>query len=219
MVQSNKAMIAKSIENLNTTYQVVIYSKSYCPYCRATKQLFNSMPSVQVKTVELDQEVDGMSMQQVLFAKTGQRTVPNVFVNNQHIGGNSDVQQAHNDGTLKRMLELCSFKDQPTKTDNLQEKLRELIHKENSEHTVVIWSKSYCPHCRATKKLFAGETDVDVAIHEMNEMENGDLLHKELELLTGQRTVPNVFINGKHIGGNSDVQELAGNGKLRKLLK
>ena len=36
--------------------------------------------------------------------------------------------------------------------------------------------------------------------------------------LTGQRTVPNVFINGKHIGGCSDVIAMHSRGDLSRLL-
>ncbi len=35
---------------------------------------------------------DGSDIQAALQEITGQRTVPNVFINHQHIGGNSDVQ-------------------------------------------------------------------------------------------------------------------------------
>jgi glutaredoxin 3 len=37
--------------------------------------------------------------------------------------------------------------------------------------------------------------------------------------ITGQRTVPNIFINHKHIGGNSDLKALANSGKLKALLE
>ena len=43
-------------------------------------------------------------------------------------------------------------------------------------------------------------------------------MQNALEELTGQRTVPNVFIGQKHIGGNSDVQALSSSGKLDQLL-
>lgn len=215
---SNKKAIAQFIDEQNKTNQVVIYSKSYCPYCRATKQLFRRLPSVQVKVIELDQEDNGLQMQQVLVAKTGQRTVPNVFVNNQHVGGNDDVQQAFSDGTLMKLLEAHVIKSKTGETKPTEGKLRELIKKENNEHDVVIWSKSYCPYCRATKALFA-QMEADVVVHEIDEMPNGDLLQKELELLTGQRAVPNVFVKGNPVGGNSDVQDMARNGTLRKLLK
>ena len=41
-----------------------------------------------------------------LMQMTGQRTVPNVFVKGQHIGGNDDSQAAAKDGKLKEMLGL-----------------------------------------------------------------------------------------------------------------
>jgi glutaredoxin 3 len=40
----------------------------------------------------------------------------------------------------------------------------------------------------------------------------------ELEMLTGQRTVPNVFIGGVHLGGNDDTQNAAASGKLQEML-
>lgn len=44
-------------------------------------------------------------------------------------------------------------------------------------------------------------------------------MQDSLEQISGQRTVPNVYIKQKHIGGNSDVQSLASGGKLTNLLK
>ena len=222
----SRTSIAKFIKQQNATNQVVVYGKTYCPYCQATKNLFKkSLPSVQVKVIELDQEENGVIMQQVLLAMTGQRTVPNVFVNNQHVGGNDDVQEAFRNGTLQKMLQKDNDNNntpQGQNTESLSDKLRQMIQQENNSHQVVIWSKSYCPFCRATKQLFAAQqqhlANLDVVVHEIDQMDQGELLQDELESLTGQRTVPNVFINGKHVGGNSDVQALASSGQLGRLL-
>lgn len=54
---------------------------------------------------------------------------------------------------------------------------------------------------------------------ELDRMDDGAELQQALEDLTGQRTVPNNFINKKHIGGNSDLQDLQRKGKLIPLLK
>ena len=37
--------------------------------------------------------------------------------------------------------------------------------------------------------------------------------------ISGQRTVPNVFIKGKHLGGNDDTQNAVRTGKLQDMLK
>ena len=49
-------------------------------------------------------------------------------------------------------------------------------------------------------------------------MDNGKAIQDELKEMTGQSTVPNVWIKGKHIGGNSDVQEAYKSGALKEQL-
>lgn len=70
---------------------VAVFSKSYCPYCSATKSLLRSYDA-NVYTIELDQESNGSAIQDALHELTGQKTVPNIFINRKHIGGNSDLQ-------------------------------------------------------------------------------------------------------------------------------
>ena len=53
---------------------VVIFSKSYCPHCRAAKNTFQKM-GVDFKTVELDKRSDCDTLQDILNAMTGARTV------------------------------------------------------------------------------------------------------------------------------------------------
>ena len=68
-----------------------------------------------------------------------------------------------------------------------------------------MFSKSYCPYCRATKKLLDGAGAKYFAL-ELDQVEDGAAIQDALHALTGQRTVPNVFIARKHIGGNSELQ-------------
>lgn len=48
--------------------------------------------------------------------------------------------------------------------------------------------------------------------------DDGSDIQAALQQITKQRTVPNIFINRKHIGGNSDLQKLS-TGQLKGLLK
>ncbi|GAA5967680.1 hypothetical protein JCM11641_005733 [Rhodosporidiobolus odoratus] len=82
---------------------VVVFSKSYCPYCNKTKQLLQSLGE-DFDSYELDQLEDGSEWQAYLGDKTGQRTVPSVFIGQKHIGGNSDLQALHSKGELKKLL-------------------------------------------------------------------------------------------------------------------
>lgn len=54
---------------------------------------------------------------------------------------------------------------------------------------------------------------------ELDERADGGAIQDALAAATGQRTVPNVFISGKSVGGGDDVERLAGSGKLLDMAK
>ncbi|XP_064288800.1 thioredoxin reductase 3 [Passer domesticus] len=91
------------VRTLIASHRVMIFSKSYCPYCNKVKELFRSL-RVEYYALELDVTDDGASIQQVLAELTNQRTVPNVFVNGTHIGGCDATFQAYKDGSLQKLL-------------------------------------------------------------------------------------------------------------------
>ena len=55
-------------------------------------------------------------------------------------------------------------------------------------------------------------------IHELDQESHGHVLQEELVRMTGQTSVPNVFIHGLHVGGNDDVQRAFTNGSLQDRL-
>ncbi|OTB02623.1 hypothetical protein M426DRAFT_322541 [Hypoxylon sp. CI-4A] len=80
---------------------VAVFSKSWCPYCAASKKLLDST-GAKYKAIELDELPDGSAIQAALQEISGQRTVPNIWINKKHIGGNSDLQAKS--GELKDLL-------------------------------------------------------------------------------------------------------------------
>ncbi|TGO56346.1 hypothetical protein BOTNAR_0225g00030 [Botryotinia narcissicola] len=81
---------------------VAVFSKSYCPYCNATKKLLTDLKA-NFYSIELDQVDDGSAIQSYLAEKTGQSSVPNIFIGQKHVGGNSDLQ-AKNKKDLESQL-------------------------------------------------------------------------------------------------------------------
>ncbi|OSS51443.1 hypothetical protein B5807_03472 [Epicoccum nigrum] len=79
------------VQSIIDEHPVAVFSKSYCPYCKQTKQLLSDA-GAKFYAIELDQVDDGSAIQSVLADLTGQSTVPNIFIAKQHIGGNSDLQ-------------------------------------------------------------------------------------------------------------------------------
>jgi glutaredoxin 3 len=61
---------------------------------------------VEYKLIELDQRPDGGDIQDALLQMTGQRTVPNTFINGIHMGGNDKVQALAKSGELQKKLGL-----------------------------------------------------------------------------------------------------------------
>ncbi|CAK9442152.1 uncharacterized protein LODBEIA_P58950 [Lodderomyces beijingensis] len=95
--------LVKSIESAIESNKVLVYSKTYCPYCRATKDLLNKH-QVEYKLVELNTVPDGSQIQRTLQKISGQKTVPNIFINGKHIGGNSDLQALEQSKKLAQLL-------------------------------------------------------------------------------------------------------------------
>ena len=60
---------------------------------------------------------------------------------------------------------------------------------------------------------------VDAKVLELDLDENGESIQGALLEISGQKTVPNVFVKGNHIGGNDDTQLAAKMGKIKKMLK
>eukprot|EP00536_Pseudo-nitzschia_multiseries_P015624 jgi/Psemu1/312320/fgenesh1_kg.921_\ len=97
-------------------------------------------------------------------------------------------------------------------------KATELVAKDIAEHKIVVYAKTWCPHCNKTKETLKTDAfkDVSILIRDLDVMDDptGPCLAKALHDKTGQTSVPNIFIAGKHLGGNSDFQEAVANGTL-----
>ena len=92
-----------AIRQKNAESPVVVYSKSWCPFCVRVKDLMVTM-GVQAKVVELDQVVEGDEIQAALQGMTGVRTVPQVFVGGAFVGGCDDTMRLHGAGELMPIL-------------------------------------------------------------------------------------------------------------------
>ena len=100
------------IHELVKQYDAVVFSKSYCPYCTCTKDLFERLLGGEAMrqralVVELDEiGEDGPLMQEALHELTQQRTVPSVWLKGEHVGGNDDAQRMARSGELQRLLDI-----------------------------------------------------------------------------------------------------------------
>ncbi|MBA43344.1 MAG: glutaredoxin 3 [Magnetococcales bacterium] len=82
--------------------------------------------------------------------------------------------------------------------------------------TVLIYSKDYCPFCQRAKALF---DKLGQNYEEIDLMANPQRKSEMVSMANGRTTVPQIFVNGKHLGGCDDVYALHDQGKLEPLLK
>ncbi|KAI8143563.1 thioredoxin-like protein [Fennellomyces sp. T-0311] len=97
------ATIEQFVEDAIKNNKVAVFSKSYCPYCARAKKLLQDL-GVEFFVIELDKDANGAAIQDYLHKKTGQRTVPNIFIKEQHIGGCDDLFAAKSSGKLDQLL-------------------------------------------------------------------------------------------------------------------
>jgi glutaredoxin 3 len=79
---------------------VKIYTTPYCPYCVRAKRL---LAGKGVAFEEIDVANDDQARLD-LAERTGRRTVPQIFIGEQHVGGSDDLHALEQDGKLDALL-------------------------------------------------------------------------------------------------------------------
>ena len=79
---------------------VEIYTKMTCPYCIRAKRLLEAK-GVEYKEHSLD---FGSPLRQEMIQRAGRSTVPQVFIDGQHVGGCDDLMELERSGRLDLML-------------------------------------------------------------------------------------------------------------------
>jgi len=82
--------------------KIEVYSTAVCPYCVAAKNLLKSK-GLEWNEVRID--TDPVQRDAMLARSGGRRTVPQIFVNDQLVGGYDDLVAADRSGKLTQMLE------------------------------------------------------------------------------------------------------------------
>jgi glutaredoxin 3 len=79
---------------------VLIYLTDWCPFCQRAKALLTKKKA---KFTEVDVD-DRPDLRSWLASASGQRTVPQVFINGQPVGGYTDLEKIDRQGKLDALL-------------------------------------------------------------------------------------------------------------------
>lgn len=81
--------------------EVLIYTTGYCPYCSRAKELLQKK-NVSFTEFRVDLHPE---LREEMITKSGRKTVPQIFINGQAIGGCDDLHDLEAQGTLNQLLQ------------------------------------------------------------------------------------------------------------------
>lgn len=81
--------------------KVEVYTTNYCPYCVRAKQLLDAKD---VEYTEIDVSGDDAARMALVEKSGGRRTVPQIFINDNPVGGYDDLRALEESGKLDGML-------------------------------------------------------------------------------------------------------------------
>lgn len=83
------------------TAHITMYSTGVCPYCMRAEQLLNSKGITEIDKIRVDLDPE---QRNIMMEKTGRRTVPQIYINDTHVGGFDDLSALDRAGKLDELL-------------------------------------------------------------------------------------------------------------------
>lgn len=81
--------------------RIEMYTTAICPYCVAAKNILKSK-GLEYSEVRID--TDAARREEMLVRSGGRRSVPQIFINGEHVGGHDDLVAADRSGRLAQLL-------------------------------------------------------------------------------------------------------------------
>lgn len=81
--------------------KVVMYTSAVCPYCMNAERLLKSKGVTEIEKIRVDLQPE---LRAEMMEKTGRRTVPQIFIGDQHVGGFDDLHALDVQGGLDPLL-------------------------------------------------------------------------------------------------------------------
>lgn len=80
---------------------ITMYTTDHCPYCANAERLLQRKGAGEINKIRIDVEPE---LRMEMMEKTGRRTVPQIYINDQHIGGFDDLRALDLAGELEPLL-------------------------------------------------------------------------------------------------------------------
>jgi len=84
-----------------TAPAVTMYATGFCPYCTQAERLLKARGVAAIRKVRVDLEP---GLREAMMARTGRRTVPQIYIGDFHVGGYDDLVALDHAGGLAPLL-------------------------------------------------------------------------------------------------------------------
>jgi len=81
--------------------KVVMYATGYCPYCSRAESLLKQRGVEAIEKIFIDQDP---AQRDIMMQRTGRRTVPQIYIGEDHVGGCDDLYALDRAGKLVPLL-------------------------------------------------------------------------------------------------------------------
>ncbi|MDR2016524.1 MAG: glutaredoxin 3 [Burkholderiales bacterium] len=85
----------------NESVKITMYSTAVCPYCQRAEMLLKNKGVTEITKIRIDEAPE---LRDEMVAKTGRRTVPQIFIGDTHVGGFDDLSALDRAGGLEPLL-------------------------------------------------------------------------------------------------------------------
>jgi len=211
------------ITQVVNSHPVVIFSKSWCPFCRKAMEALAAAGITEPFVIDLTENPNSRDVQGTLRSMTGRRTVPNVFVGGKSVGGGDETATLQAQGKLVPLLveagalegEADAEETELTKGEDCNLAEQSCIEAIIKKYPVVMFSLEWCPECKHTLELLGS---IGAKIPHIIDLDDYKEISQEIRYhmmnISGRRSVPNLYIGGEFFGGFRQTSKMHAEGKL-----
>ncbi len=81
--------------------KIIMYTTGFCPYCKMAENLLQAKGVEDIEKIRIDLDPE---QRDKMMAKTGRRTVPQIYIGEKHVGGYDDLARLDHKGELMPLL-------------------------------------------------------------------------------------------------------------------
>ncbi|KAJ2491261.1 hypothetical protein IWW37_002428 [Coemansia sp. RSA 2050] len=223
-IEAAQAPANRFVQSALRKHRIVVFSKTTCPHCKATKTLlerYREQYGLRYMVVEADLRKDTSEVRQALAGLCQHTTFPSVFVDAKCIGGNNDLYAKHASGDLQQILVEAGLLPE-SKLEQHKAALLESVRKLVAENAIAVYGRIADTDAAQAVAIIqdyqAQHAGFAYKFVDLDERADHLQLAEVVREISGQPGLPVVFVNGKEVGGYNGLQRLHASGELSKRL-